>query len=223
MLTTVAVVPDHQVCIPDIGGEAIQHVEGAVNGLMKLAIKLHAEKTDLLVCVTSGLPLLHHRLLIGKAKEYVRFFASNTTEGREIHMKFPGAVELYTPLELMITDQRVPVEGYVQEGNMAAIDDKLLSFLFYCHSIEWYPQIALIGISDLSPAKHHAAGKALGRLLDVQDQVTSAVILTGDDSLVTEMGAGVMSEWDKVPDFRLLGESTFEERTLKTGYFRHLD
>lgn len=222
MLTTVAVVPDTPACIPDIGGEHIKELEQSVNGLMKLAIKLNAEKTDLLVCITSGLPIMHHRLLIAKGHEYVRFFASNIEEGREIHMKFPGATGLYTPLELMISDQKVPAEGFMQEGKAVAIDNTLLSFLFYCHAIEWYPEIAIIGVSDLSTAKHQAAGKALGRLLNAQENVTSAIILAGENDMVTTMGAGAMSDWQSAPEFRLLGEDSFEDRQQKVGYYRSL-
>lgn len=243
MLSTVAIVPDHPVCIPDIGGEHITAVEQSVNGMLKLAIKLHAEKTDLLVCVTSGLPVLHHRLLLGKGKEFVRFFASNIEEGKEIHMTFPGATELYTSAELMISDQKVPVEGYVQEGDAVAIDNGLLSFLFYCHSIEFYPQLLVVGVSDLSPAKHAAAGQAIARMLSVQEDLTSAVILCGStqqesSSLMADstwdvlpelegtlqmpaaVGFGIMEKWHTKSGLRLLGQDIFEGREMTVGYFR---
>lgn len=243
MLTTLAIVPDHPVCIPDIGGDHIREVEQSVNGLMKLALKLHAEKTDLLVCVSSGLPLLHHRVLLGKGREYVRFFASNTVEGREIHLQFPGSLELYTPLELMISDKKVPVEGYVQESDAVAIDNALLSFLFYCSSIGFLPQVAVVGPSDLSPAKHHAVGRAIGELLKVQDTVTSAVVLCGsgtphgvrftdggdwteemalDGSLagVGQIGAGVLASLGRTTPFRMLGQDIFDDRVMTVGYVR---
>lgn len=224
MLTSVLTVPDHPACIPAIGGPFIADVPQAVNGLMKLAIKLHAEKTDLLVCITAGLPIMHHRLMMAKGKEHVRFFADNVHEEREVHMVFPGATELYTPMELMFHDQKVPVEGYVQEHEITAIDDTLLAFLFYCHAIEWYPQLLIIGVSDLSPTKHQAAGYAIGRVLGVQEDVTTAVVLCGQDERVQAVGQGVLSTWEnKTPEFRELGRDIFQEKELVAGYYRQLE
>ncbi|PIV90472.1 hypothetical protein COW46_03115 [Candidatus Gracilibacteria bacterium CG17_big_fil_post_rev_8_21_14_2_50_48_13] len=242
MLTTVALVPDHPVCIPDIGGDHIREVEQSVNGMMKLALKLHAEKTDLLVCVSAGLPMLHHRVLLGKGREYVRFFGSNTHPDREIHLQFPGALELYTPLELMISDKKVPAEAYVQESDAIAIDNGLLSFLFYCSSIGFLPQIALVGPSDLSTEKHRAVGRAIGELLNVQENVTSAVILCGSslagttiengstwtsdtvfDGTLTNLcpiGYGVLSTWEKADPIKVLGQEDFEGRSFTVGYVR---
>lgn len=250
MLTTVAIVPDHPVCIPDIGGEYIKEVEQSVNGLMKLAIKLHAEKVGLLVCLSSGLPILHHRLAFAKGDEFVRFFESNTVEGREVHMTFPGATDLYTSAELMLKDQKVPLEGFVQEHKTVAIDNSLLSFLFYCHSIAYYPELLVLGGSDLSTAKHYAAGKAIGNMLRVQQDISSAVILSGSTldldeidgtaptkvhdgmqwtdtpnfagslQIPAEIACGILSTLPDQPAFRLMGQDTFDEKEFSVGYFR---
>lgn len=221
MLSTILVVPDHPACIPAIGGPIVAEIPQAVNGLMKLAIKLHAEKTDLIVCVTAGLPILHHRMLLAKGKEAVRFFADNVHPDREVHMVFPCEYELYAGLELLMHDQKVPVEGFVQEHETVAIDDTLLAFLYYCHSLEWYPKLMIVGISDLSPTKHEAAGYAIGRLLGVQEELTTAVVLCGQDEHVQAVGKGVMSTWEnKTPEFRELGRDSFEGKELVAGYYR---
>ncbi len=160
-----AIAPSTPGIIPEIAGDFIKHLEVAVNGMLKLAIKIHAEKPDVVIVLSPEQPILHHRFAISSA-QVVRAFSSNVDESRHIELSFPTDSEFVDTLADRAFDAKIQLEKYTQNEGVVAIDNAALGLMYFLHHVGVDVPVVMIGVSDLSLKKHITLGNLIEDTLE---------------------------------------------------------
>lgn len=209
-----AIAPSTPGIVPDIAGDFIKNLEIAVNAVLKLAIKVHAEKPDLVILISPEQPILHHRFAISKGP-VVRAFSSNIDDSKHIELEFPCDTEFVEQLVERAFNAKIQMEEFTQEEGVVALDNASLGIAYFLHHIGVDVPMILIGISDLSLKTHQALGKVIEETLAVSEKHAAIIGVGAYDttSLYTETFLDVSSDGKKLGEYYLSTEPLLLENT----------
>ena len=210
-----AIAPSTPGIVPDIAGDYIKNLEVAVNAVLKLAIKIHAEKPDLVILLSPEQPILHHRFAVSYGSA-VRAFSSNVDESRHIELEFPCDTEFVDAFVERAFDAKIQLETFTQDGGATAIDNASLGILYYLHHLGLDVPVVLIGVSDLSLRAHKDLGTIIEDTLEITERHAAVVALGAYDtsSLYTEAFLDTISEGKKLDEYYNSSEPEVLENTM---------
>lgn len=211
MLSLTCIAPGHQMFIPEIGGPVLKDLEVGVNSLLKLSLKIKTLDPDVLIVLTPGLPLYHHRFACTHAAHVIRVFESNQKNGEIVEIQFPGGDQVLTQLEPLFMEKKIPLEYMTHQAGAVAIDNLSLSLMYYLSKTGAQPEVIFMSMSDLSPEKHIQAGEVLAQFAEMTEKRV-AIAAVGHVHTLREDVSSVMQENIQKGDVRSAVDSlSFDE------------